>query len=375
MTNQRKTISWASPDIREEDIEAVKEAVKSGWIGGNGPILKVFEKEFAQKVHARYAIAVNNGTSALLAGCMAMMPENDILKVAVPSLTFIASANAPFIFTRDIQFLDSDLKTFCVDTKNVKNDRNLIIPVDVGGVPCDYNKIKELGIPILEDAAEALGSEYKSNPVGSYADATIFSLHAAKIITSGEGGMITTNSDELYEKITSIINQGYSKTRQPWEYKHDKLGLNFRMTEMQAALGLKQLRRLEEYVWHRLELYNLYHEILGDYVEGYQECSIGHKNSHFLFPILVPVKKQILMVRRLWEMDGIETKITWKPAHLQEQFYYTQGVSPLPNAEYIYRRIISLPISNKTSQEDVEYIANRVIYHLKKINKDGVIIP
>jgi len=372
-TNHKK-IYWASPDIREEDAQAVQEAVRSGWVGGSGPILKEFEGEFANKVNAKYAIGVNNGTSGLLAGCMALMPEHDSLKIAVPSLTFIASVNAPFLFTRDIQFLDNDVKTFTVDVNNVKKDRNVIIPVDVGGVPCDYNRIKELRIPILEDAAEALGSEYKTLKIGSVSDITIFSLHAAKIITSGEGGMITTNSDELYEKLSSIVNQGFVKNKQRWDYKHDKLGFNFRMTEMQAALGRSQLKRLEEYLWHRLSLYNIYHDILYDKVE-YQECPIDCKNSHFLFPILVPVKKQSLMVRRLWEMDGIETKITWKPVHLQEPFYYSHGQISLPNAEYVYRRVISLPISNGTSEEEVKLVAERVLYHLNKINKDGVIIP
>jgi len=370
----KKTIHWAEPDIRPEDVEAVKQAVESGWVGGGGPILKEFESKFAQRVQARHAIAVNNGTSALIAGCMALMPENDNLRVAVPSLTFIASVNAPFLFTRDINLVDCDVKSFNIDVSNIKKDRNLIIPVDIGGAPCNYDHIKSLGIPILEDAAEALGSEYKQRPIGSLSDITIFSLHAAKIITSGEGGMMTTNSDELAIKLRSIINQGFVGNRQPWEYKHDQIGLNFRMTEMQAALGLSQLKRLDEYLWHRLALYNLYHEILGDYVEGYQQCPIDCKNSNFLFPILVPVKKQAHMVKRLWEIDGIETKINFKPVHLQEPFYYTHGSIPLPNSEYIFRRVITLPISNKTTEDEVQFIAERVLYHLKKINKDGVVI-
>ena len=352
-----KRIHWAEPDIGQEEIEAVKESVASTWIGGNGPLTRKFENEFAKKVGAKYAVATNNGTSALLCAFQALKEKMGKLKVAVPTFTFIATVNTAYQFAEEITLIDCDPKTWNINPDLLSHEEfNLIVPVDVGGLPCDYNRLKELNTPILADSAEAIGSKYYERPLGSVADITVFSLHAAKIITTGEGGMIVTNEEELHELMRSITNQGYAKENKSWEYKHERIGFNYRMAEPQAALGLVQLKKLDRYLEERQRKARIYKDIIGDLFE-YQHTPSYCFHSYFLFGILLPQDNlQELFCTEL-ERKGIGVKITWRPVHKQEPY---NNFRECPEAEKIWKHIVALPIHNKMSEEDTKYVAETV---------------
>jgi len=254
-------INWAEPYLGEEEEEAVREVIQSTWIGGNGPRVREFEMKFAERVGAKYAIATNSGTSALLASLLALKEQMGPLRVTVPSFTFIATVNTAFGVANEISFVDARRDTWNIDPDKVKWG-NIVIPVDVGGLPCDYDALKETEKVILEDAAEAVGAIYKGRKVGSIADITIFSFHSAKILSVGEGGMVTTNNRELYEVVRDIVNLGYSREKRAWEYEHSRIGFNFRMPELQAAIGLVQLEKLDAFLKKRKKIAKIYREEL-----------------------------------------------------------------------------------------------------------------
>ena len=351
-----KIYRWAEPSLGIEEKEAVDKALDSTWIGGNGPLVKEFEKELCNRIGCQYAIAVNNGTSALLTALIALKEEYGILKVAVPTFTFIATANTVKLLSNKMIFIDPDRKTWNMPLDQSSDDFNVIMPVDIGGLPCDYDTIQDPLLMVLEDAAEAMGAEYKDRKIGNISDITIFSFHSAKVMTTGEGGAITTNRKEFYESMKSIVNQGYGKKEHPWDYEHPVFGLNFRMAELQAAMGLAQLNKLERFLRHRELLARTYREELSSYGE-FQEIPKDVRHSNFLFGILVDPKKRDRLCEELVK-NGVEVKVTFKPCHLQGAFSSYSDLN-LPNSEYLYKRIISLPIHNCLTLEDIKEIVSR----------------
>jgi len=353
-------IRWAEPDLGQEEKEALKDVIDSGWIGGNGPLTRKFEEQFAGKVNARYAVAVCNGTCGLIVGLLALKEVLGELYVSVPTYTFVATATSASLIAEKIHLVDCERFTFNIDSDGIAKQSNMVMPVDVGGLPCDYDEILRLGKMVLADSAEALGAWYKGKKAGSIADITVFSFHAAKVVTTGEGGMLTTNDNRLHELTRQIVNQGYSLVKRcGWEYSHTTFGLNFRMTEMQSALGLIQLSKLNKYLRHRDEIANVYYDLLQGKV-GFQETPKDRKSSHFLFPILVPPNEQKRTCRELLK-KGIEVKITWKPIHLQQPFLHDASMLAFKNAEWVWRRIVSLPIHNKLTEEQAKHVSSSVL--------------
>jgi len=359
----RKFISWACPDIGEEEVNAVIDSIKSTWIGGNGPLVKEFEKKWAQKMGVRYTIAVNNGTSALLCALQALRQnlygESRRLTIAVPTFTFIATVNCAYEIGKRVILLDCDRRTWNIRDEEILphwKKIDVLMPVDVAGLAVDYDSLKKLGIPILADSAESAGAKYKGERVGSQADIHTFSLHSAKTIATGEGGMITTNDERLYNLMRSITNQGYGDKRDPWEYLHPNIGFNYRMAEPQAALGLVQLKKLDKYVKARISNASIYKDILGDLV-GYQKVPRNCMHPYFIFGILID--NQITFCKEMYR-NKIQVKVTWRPAHRQPCYKDKVGGQfwcRFPNAENISRKVVSLPIYNGISEEDVKYIA------------------
>lgn len=345
-----KKILWDEPDIGDEEIASVMSTLKTRWVGSNGPMVKQFEQEFAQKVGAKYAIAVNNGTSALMTALLAYKVKMGKLTVGVPTFTFIASANISMEVAGDIRLIDCSKKTWNIEKGFIPKDINILMPVDVGGLPCEYDPLKELGIPIVADSAESMGGIYKGKLIGTQADVHCFSLHRAKIITCGEGGMITTNNEELANLMRSLANHGYDATRLPWEYKHNIRAYNFRMTELEAAVGLAQLKKLERYVNERRKKAKIYREIICELAE-YQEEPPDCVNPYFFLGILI--KKDQRWFCEEMEKLGITVK-TWTPVH--QQVPYKQ-FGKLPNADWIAKKVILLPIHNRLSEEDTTFIA------------------
>jgi len=357
---KNKKIFWDLPDIGFEEEEMVIKSIKSGYVGARGKIVKKFEEEIKKKFNVKHAVTVNNGTSALLVSLFALKEYlGKEIKIAVPSFTFIASVNTSLIVGKEVKLIDCNCDTWNIDLNKIPKNIDVIMSVDVGGLPCDYDRLRELKVPILADSAESAGARYKGILVGSQCEIHCFSLHRAKIITAGEGGFITTNSTDLYNLIISWINHGYDPNRKEWEYKHRYIGLNCRMTDLEAAIGLIQLKKLERYVEERRRKARIYKEIIGDLVE-YQRAPEYAFHPYFFFGILLKNYSQEKFCKKMYE-SGIVVK-TWTAVHLQP---YIQKLKKcrfkcLPMSEEISRRIVLLPIHNKLSLKDVEHIAEKV---------------
>lgn len=344
-------IKWAEPDIGEEEMESVVTSLKSRWVGSNGPMVRQFEHDFAVKVGARYAIAVSNGTCALLAALFAFRARKENIRVGVPTFTFIASANTSWEVGRDIRLIDCNKRTWNIEKDLIPSDINVLMTVDVGGLPCDYNSLKDLGVPIIADSAESIGAQYKGSLIGTQADVHCFSLHRAKIITTGEGGMITTDDEELYDEMRAWVNHGYEPARKKWEYKHSTRALNFRMTELEAAVGIAQLKKLDRYVDERRKKATVYKGIIGEMAE-YQEEPEDYLHPYFFFGMLINKDPDWFCMEMLDRQ--IEVK-TWTPVHRQKP--YSQMGNNLPNADWVASKVVLLPIHNRLGEKDVEYVA------------------
>ena len=346
-------IEWDNPDFRAEDLQLAIKSLNE-HIGAKGEYISLLERSVENLLNVNHCIAVDNGTNAILASSYALAKKYDIKKVAVPSFSFVASANAPKFVFGEVEFVDVELNTWNIDSNCKKlEDFDLIVAVDVGGLPVDYDRLLSLGKIILADSAESLGSKYKDKFVGSQANIHTFSLHRSKIISSGEGGLVTTNNKELADAVRSFINHGYDLNKKSWEYKHNNFGLNCRITNINAALAYSQLQRLDEYVEHRNNLASIYLNNLNGIDVIFQEVPEYAFMNYFLFGVLVPSDIRDLLVEQLNE-SGIVVK-TWPSLSTLECY----SRNPLPNSESIAKRIILLPISNKTTKEEVLFTCKK----------------
>jgi UDP-4-amino-4,6-dideoxy-N-acetyl-beta-L-altrosamine transaminase len=280
-------IPYGKQEITQQDIDAVISVLKSDFLT-QGPQVPLFEKAIAETVNADFALAVNSATSALHIACLALdVGKGDV--VWTTPITFVASANCALYCGADIDFVDIDAETYNLCSKNLEQkllhakQNNLplpkvVIPVHLCGQACEMDNVhklgKEYGFKIIEDASHAIGGEYKNKPIGNceYSDITIFSFHPVKIITTAEGGVATTNNQLLAQKMDLLRSHGITReeslmTEQchgSWYYEQIGLGFNYRMTEMQAALGLSQMTRLHEFVDQRNKLALRYDDLLKD---------------------------------------------------------------------------------------------------------------
>jgi perosamine synthetase len=259
-----KFIPVSEPTITEKEIEYVMQAVKSGWVSSLGEYINKFEDEFAKFVGTKYALTVSNGTVGLHLALVSLgIKEGD--EVIVPDLTFIATANAVKYTGAKPVFADIDKETWCISPDDIKkkitSKTKAIIPVHLYGHPVDMDPIlkiaKEYNLYVIEDCAESHGAEYKGKKVGSIGHCGVFSFYGNKIITTGEGGMITTNDEKIYEKARYLRDHAMSKEKRYW---HTEIGYNYRLTNIQAALGLAQLERIDEIIQKKKEIFNWYQE-------------------------------------------------------------------------------------------------------------------
>ena len=255
----RKPIPVAAPIFSEEEAKSLYEVIMSGWVT-MGPKVEQFEKEFAEYTHSKNAIAMFNGTVTLHSALAALgIGPGD--QVIVPTLTYITTANVVLYQGADLVLCECDPLTYNVRVEDIEKVMNpkvkAIITVDMNGLPVDYDQIgdyaRSKGIPFISDSAESLGAIYKNIPIGSQADMNSFSFFGNKNITTGEGGMITTNDDDLAKELRILRNQG-----QTGRYNHTHLGYNYRMTEMQAAIGIIQLKNLEKRIKMKEKIVDTY---------------------------------------------------------------------------------------------------------------------
>lgn len=376
-----KNIPYGRQDISDEDIAAVVAVLKSDFLT-QGPNVPAFEKAIADYVGVEHAVAVNSATSALHIACMALGLESGDWLWTTPN-TFVASANCGRYCGANVSFVDIDKDTYNMSVDALKeklktakvagNLPKIVVPVAFAGQSCEMAEIhalsKEYGFFVIEDASHAIGGNYLDTKIGcsKYADISILSFHPVKIITTAEGGMALTNNAELAEKLQSYRSHGI--TRDPkhmtheadgaWYYQQVELGLNYRMTELQAALGVSQLKRIDEFVATRHKLAKRYDELLaGLPVTTPAQAKSGHSALH-LYPVQVKDAAKRQAFFDFMRSKGIGVNVHYIPVHTQP-YYQELGCKPgdYPEAEAYYSRALSLPLYATLTEADQDYVVD-----------------
>ncbi len=379
-------IPYGKHAISEEDIQAVVEVLRSGRIT-QGPAIEQLERQIADLCGAKHAVAVNSATSALHLSCLALGlgPGNTLW--TSPN-TFVASANCARYCGANVDFVDIDPRTYnlsleALDAKLQLASRancvpKVVVPVHFAGQPLDTGYLKRLaaryGFSVIEDAAHAIGARYDGNPVGScnHSDITVFSFHPVKIITTGEGGIATTNDDNLARKLRLLRSHG--TTRDPdrlmnldvgdWYYEQHDLGFNYRITDIQAALGISQLKRLNRFLEARRLRVERYRHDLRDLALILPYEDPRARSAWHLFVVQIDEKKTRKSRRQIFDnlrKRGIQVHVHYIPVHLQP-YYRSLGFSEnqFPVAEAYYRRALTLPLYATLSEEDQQYVVEEL---------------
>ncbi|MGG3804441.1 UDP-4-amino-4,6-dideoxy-N-acetyl-beta-L-altrosamine transaminase [Metabacillus fastidiosus] len=369
----RKTfLPYGKQWIDEEDIEAVVSVLKSEYLT-TGPAINEFERKVAEYVGAEYAVAFTNGTAALHGACYAAGIGKEDEVITTP-MTFAASANCVLYQGGVPIFVDINESTYNIDVNQIETKiskkTKAIIPVDFTGQPAELKEIldiaKKYNLIVIEDAAHALGATYKDKRIGSISDMTMFSFHPVKHITSGEGGMIVTDNKEYYEKLLQFRSHGITRdinklteNHGPWYYEMQFLGYNYRMTDIQAALGSSQLNKLDLFITRRREIaaqYNAAFQGISQIITPFQNSD--RESSWHLYIIRLNLKELTVGRKEVFEAlqnQNIGVNVHYIPVHLQpyyQQLGYIRGF--LPNAERLYEEIISLPLFPSMTEQDVK---------------------
>ena len=375
-------IPYGKQDITQADIDSVVGVLKSKFLT-QGPQVPLFEKIVAEYCHSKYGVAVNSATSALHIACLALgLGKGDYLWTS-PN-TFVASANCGLYCGAKVDFVDIDPLTYNLSSEELEKKLiqakqegklpKIVIPVHFAGQSCNMKKIyslsQEYGFKIIEDASHAIGGKYLDQPIGGcqYSDITVFSFHPVKIITTAEGGLATTNDKELAEKMQLYRSHGTTRNEKlmtqesegDWYYQQVALGFNYRMTELQAALGNSQMQRLDEFVAKRHMLHERYNFLLSDLpiIRPYQDkCSYS---ALHLYPIQIDLNKVSKNREQIFNElreNGIGVNVHYIPIHTQpyySQFGFSEG--DFPNSESYYSRVISIPLFHTMTAEQQDEV-------------------
>lgn len=381
----KKSIPYGKQWIDQDDIQSVIEVLKSDYLT-TGPKIQEFEQKFADYVGSKYAVAIANGTAALHASCYAAGIDKEYEVITTP-ITFAASANCILYCGGTPVFADIDSKTYNIDPnaikKNITSKTKAIIPVHYTGQPCNIDEIHKIAqknnLIVIEDGSHALGASYKGKMIGSISDMTTFSFHPVKHITTGEGGMITTNNKRVYERLLLFRTHGITrnmdllenKDEGLWYYEQLDLGYNYRITDIQCVLGISQLNKIDRFLARRKEIVRKYNEAfkhLEEIETPYQDES-GNSSWH-LYVIKLNLdnlkigRKEVFNALR---EKGIGVNVHYIPIYYfpyYQKLRYKKGLCP--KAEDLYEKIITLPLYPKMSNEDVEYVIESVYEVVKK---------
>lgn len=384
-------IPYGRQNISQQDIDAVIEVLQSDWLT-QGPTIERFEQSVAEYCGVKYAVAVSSATAALHIACLATgLGAGDILWTS-PN-TFVASANCGFYCGAEVDFVDIDPHTYnlsvaALEQKLIQGEREgkrpkIVVPVHLAGQSCEMEKIRALSrkysFKVLEDASHAIGAKYQGKPVGScqFSDMAVFSFHPVKIITTGEGGMVVTNRSDLYQKLIRLRTHGI--TRNPelmqgeshglWYYQQLELGFNYRMTDIQAALGVSQMQRLDEFVSRRRLLAKRYNKLLQDFPLVLPWQHSDTQSSWHLYVIRLKLDKIAKTHRQVFEelqQAGIGVNLHYIPVHTQP-YYQNLGFKfgDFRQAEQYYQEAISIPLHYDLTEEN----QNQVVAVFKDIIK------
>ena len=373
-------ISYGRQSLDEDDIQAVIDTLRSPFLT-QGPKITAFERAIAEYVGTKYAVAFCNGTAALHGACYAAgVGEGD--EVITSPITFAASANCVRYVGGTVEFADIDANTYNIDPQQIKANittkTKAIIPVDFTGQPVDIDAIMEIAnehnLVVIEDGAHSLGATYKGRKVGQTADMTMFSFHPVKPVTTAEGGIVVTDNEEYYKKLMQFRSHGIEVTEHAeahggWYYEMTDIGYNYRMTDLQAALGVSQLKKLDGFIARRQEIAAIYTEAFKD-VKGIQipkQLAETKSGWHLYMVQLENVNRKQVFDAMREEKIGVHVHyipVYWHPYY--RNLGYEQGLCPV--AESWYEKALTLPLHPTLTNEDIQRVIDTLIEVYKKLS-------
>lgn len=348
-------IPYGRQSIDDDDIAAVVQVLKGDWLT-QGPHVGAFEEALAAKVGARYAVAFSNGTAALHGACAAAgLGPGDV--VATSPLSFVASANCARYVGASVRFVDIDPLTLNLDPTAVPQDVDGLVAVHYGGLPVDLSRLKARPRVVIEDACHALGATTPDGPVGNCArsDMCVFSFHPVKAITTGEGGAATTNDGRLADALRRFRNHGMTPNPEAggWQYEVESVGMNYRLTDLQAALGTSQLRKLDRFVSRRQALAARYRELLRSLpVQLPPGAPEGFSHAWHIFPVRVANRRAVYDGLRA---AGIGAQVHYIPIYRHPVFGAEDGLRH-PRTEAAYERLLSLPLFPDLTEDEQDRV-------------------
>lgn len=386
----KKNYSYGKQTISEDDIQAVVEILKSDWLT-QGPTIKKFEDELCKKFGSKYASAVSNGTAGLHLIALGLKWKKDDIIITSP-ITFLASANCAIYAGAQIDFADIDSSSYTIDINKLEDKIKFylsqnkkvkaVVAVDYAGYPCDWEALKSLkekyDFQLINDFCHALGAEYKNDfqYAVKYADAVNLSFHPVKHITTGEGGAVLTNDEELDKRIKTLRTHGMTKDESqlekndgPWYYEMHEVGFNYRITDFQCALGISQLKKLDSFVEKRRNIAKYYDDFFySDDRVIIPKVSEKVKHAYHLYPLQIKFDELKISKKDFFlkmKENNIHLQVHYIPVHLQPFYRKTFGFKEgdFPEAEKFYERELSIPIYPSLEEEDLIYISNT----LKKV--------
>jgi len=372
----KQNIPYCLPSIDDDEISEVVKTLKSDWLT-MGPKTIEFERIISEYTGAKHTVAVNSCTAALhLSLISSGVGKGD--EVITTPFTFAATGNTIIHAGAKPVFVDIKKDTYNIDPKKIVDaitpKTKSIIPVHYAGQPCDMKSIlkiaEDYNLLVIEDAAHAIGAEYNGKKIGTIGHATCFSFYATKNMTTGEGGAITTDNDKLADRLRTLRLHGINKdawnrysAEGSWYYEIEECGWKYNMTDLQAALGIHQIKKLDEFNNTRRRYTNIYNEIFGkidELIIPYEKSNVKH--AYHLYPILLKNLDRNLFINKMTE-KGIGCSVHFIPLHLHPFYRNKFGfkIGQFPNAEFVYEHEVSLPLYPKMTRNDIEYVANSVV--------------